>query len=69
MFVTKEEHDGDRIVELVHLFEVGNLIEIADVDDGEVFDSVGDAVEDFILSHTFGVPITTETDDDKALFF
>jgi len=28
-----------------HLLEVGDLVEVADVDDGEVLDAVGDACE------------------------
>jgi len=32
----------------VHLFKVGNLVEIADVDDGEVLDTVGDACKEHI---------------------
>ena len=52
----------------VHLLEVGDLVEIADVDDGEVLDAVGDAVEDFVLAHAVGVPVATEANDDKALF-
>ena len=45
VFVAEEEHDGHRVVELVHLVEVGNLVDIAEVDDGKVFDLVGDAWE------------------------
>ena len=26
-------------------------------------------VEDFVLSHAIGIPITTEADDDQALVF
>lgn len=40
MFVPEEEHDCHRIVELVHLVEVGYLVDVAEVDDGEVFDFV-----------------------------
>jgi hypothetical protein len=59
------------------------LIEIADVDDGKVFNTVGDAfaglaeagdlgkgvltIENFILSHAIRIPITTEADDDQSL--
>lgn len=43
MFVSKEEHEGNGIVEFVHLLEVGDLIEVADVDNGEVLDTIGDA--------------------------
>lgn len=55
MLVPEEEHDGHGIVKFVHLLEVGHLVEIADVDDGEVLDLVGDAVEDLILAHAVGV--------------
>ncbi len=43
MLVAEEEHEGDGVVKLIHLLKVGNLIEVADVDDGEVLDTVGDA--------------------------
>ena len=43
MLVAEKEHERDRIVEFVHLFEIGHLIEVANVEDGEVFDSVGDS--------------------------
>lgn len=55
MLVPEEEHDCHGIVELVHLLEVGDLVEIADVDDGEVFDFIGDTVEDLVLAHAVGV--------------
>jgi len=69
MFIAEEEHEGNRIVEFIHLLEVGDLVEVADVDDGEVLDTIGDAVEDLILSHAIRIPITTETDDDKSFIF
>ena len=40
MLVAKEEHQCHRVVQLVHLFEVRHLVEVADVHDGEVLDSV-----------------------------
>jgi hypothetical protein len=64
VFVAEEEHDGHGIVELVHLVEIGDLVQIADVDDGEVLYAVGDAVEDFVLAHAVLVPVATEADDD-----
>ena len=69
MFVAEEEHEGNGIVKFIHLFKVGNLIEIADVDDGEILDPIGDTVEDLILSHAIRIPVTTKSDDDKALLF
>lgn len=43
VLVAEEEHDGDGVVQLVHLVEVGDLVDVTDVDDGEVLDAVGDA--------------------------
>lgn len=43
MLIAEEEHECDRIVEFVHLFEIGDLVEVADVEDGKIFDSVGDS--------------------------
>jgi hypothetical protein len=43
VLVAEEEHDGHRVVQLVHLLEIGHLVDVADVDDGEVLDAVGDA--------------------------
>ena len=68
VFIPEEEHERDGIIELIHLLKVRDLIEIADVDDGEVLDAVGDAVEHFVLSHAVWVPVSTEADDDQALF-
>ncbi len=53
----------------VHLLEVGDLVEIANVDDGEILHTVCDAVKNLILSHTIRIPITAKANDDKALFF
>jgi len=52
----------------VHLLEVWDLVQVAEVDDGEVLDPVGYSVEDFILFHAVGVPVATEADHDKAIF-
>ena len=42
MLVAEEEHKRHWVVELVHLLEVRNLIEIAYVEHGEVLDTVRD---------------------------
>lgn len=39
MLVAEEKHERHRVVKLVHLLEIGHLVEIADVDDGEVLDT------------------------------
>lgn len=49
MFISKEEHDRHWVVQLVHLVEVGDLVDIAEVDDGEVFDAVGNAYKQITL--------------------
>lgn len=67
VFVSEEEHEGAWVVELVHLVEVGDLVDVAEVDDGVVADLVGDLVEDFVLAHAVGIPVTTESDDDETI--
>ena len=42
MFVPEKEHECHRVVELVHLLEVGNLIQIANIEHGKILDTVGD---------------------------
>lgn len=36
VFIAVEEHDRHRIVELVHRVKIGDLVDVAQVDDGEV---------------------------------
>lgn len=45
MLVAEEEHKRDGIVEFVHLLEVGDLVEVANIDHSEVFHAVGDACD------------------------
>lgn len=45
MLVAEEEHKRDGIVEFVHLVEVGDLVEVADVDDSEVLHTISDTYE------------------------
>lgn len=44
VLVAEEEHEGDGIIEFIHLLKIGNLVEVADVDDGEVLNTVGDSL-------------------------
>jgi hypothetical protein len=69
VLVAEEEHHRHRVVELVHLLEIRDLVEVADVDDGKVLDAVGDLVEDFVLPHAVWVPVAAEADYDQAVFF
>ena len=68
MLVAEEEHEGYWVVKLIHLLEVWHLIEVANVDDGKVLDTIGDSIENLVLFHTVGVPVTTEADDNQTLF-
>lgn len=68
MFIPKEEHDGARVVEFVHLLEIGHLVQIAEVDDGKVLDAVGDFVEHFVLAHAVGIPVAAEADHHETIF-
>ena len=45
VLIPEEKHNGDGVVEFVHLLEVWHLIEITNVDDSEVLDPIGDAYE------------------------
>jgi hypothetical protein len=69
VLVAEEEHHRDRVVQLVHLLEIGHLVQVADVDDGEVLDAVRDLVEDFVLAHAVWVPVAPEADHYQAVFF
>lgn len=53
MLVPEEEHDGHRVVKLVHLLKIRDLVNVAEIDDGKVFHAIGDFVEDFILGHAY----------------
>ena len=69
MLIPEKEHQCHRVVKLIHLFKVWDLVEITDVKDSEVFDSVRDFVENLILTHTICIPVTTEANNDKTFFF
>ena len=62
MLIAKEKHKRDRVVELVHLLEVGDLIQIADIEDSEILDAVGDPVKYFVLAHAVCIPVAAEAD-------
>lgn len=68
MFIPEEEHNGARVVQLVHGLEVRHLVQVAHVQDGEVLDPVRDLVEDFVLAHAVGVAVAAEADHDQAVF-
>ena len=69
MLVSIEEHQRARIVEFVHLVEVGNGRDVDDVDDDVVFDAFGYAVERLVHFHALGIPVVPETDHDKPILF
>ena len=50
MLVAEEEHKRDRIVKFVHLVEVGDLVEVANVDDSEVLHTIGNAWDKLVGS-------------------
>jgi hypothetical protein len=69
MLIPKEKHQCHRIVKLVHDIKILDLVQVAQVYDGEVLDAVGDLVEHFVHGHAVGVGVTTEADYHEALFF
>jgi hypothetical protein len=69
VFISEKEHDCDGIIQLIHLVEIGDFVDIDKVKDGKVFAYFGDFEEDFVLLHTFLIVVTTEPDDDEAVVF
>ena len=59
----KEEHDRARIVELVHLVEVGHRGDVDEVADAKVLDLFGDGEEGLVHLHAVLVPVVTEPDE------
>lgn len=49
VFIAVEEHDRHRIVEFVHGVEIGDLVDVAQVDDSEVCGTV--CVSGWLLPH------------------
>lgn len=57
------------VVLTIHLVEIGYLIDVAQVDDAEVGDGVGDLVEHLVLPHAVRIPVSTKPNQNKAIFF
>lgn len=69
MLVAEEEHDGARVVQLVHGLEVGHLVEVAQVHDGEVLDLVRDLVQHLVLPHAVRVVVAPEAYHHQPVLF
>ena len=69
MLIPEKKHQRNRIIQLIHLLEIRHLIQITHIQHSEIFHSVGDAVEHFVLAHAVGVPVAAEADYDQSLFF
>lgn len=67
VLVAVEEHDGARVVELIHPVKVGHLVEVDEVDDGKVPDPVGNLVERLVLAGAGLVVQPAEAEDDDPL--
>lgn len=65
----EKEHDCTWVVQFVHCVEIWDAIDVAYVDDGEVFHLFGDLVEHFILAHTCFIVISSEANDHEAFVF
>ena len=60
-------HYCHRIVKLVHGREIRDLIDIAQIYDGEILHLVRDFGKHIILAQTVGVSILAKADDDKTI--
>lgn len=69
VLVAEEEEDGAGVVQLVHGVEVGDLVDVANVNGGEVAHALLNPVEYFVLAHAVRVPVAAEADHDQALVF
>ena len=69
MLIPKKKHQRNRIIQLIHLLEIRHLIQITHIQNREILNSVGDAVQHFVLPHAVGVPVAPEADYDQPLFF
>src|SRR2546421_3606048 len=69
VLVPEEEHECHIVIKFIHLVKIFHLFQITDIDDGEVLDTVCDAIEDFILAHTVRVPVFAEANDYKTFVF
>jgi hypothetical protein len=69
VLVPEEEHECHSIIKFIHLVEVFHLFQITDINDSKVLDAVCDAIEDFVLAHTVGVPVFAEANDYETFVF
>ena len=67
VLVPVEEHGGARVVQLVHLVEVGHLRDVHQVAHGKVLHLLGDLVQGLVHLHALGVPVVAEADDHHPL--
>lgn len=66
VLVSVEEHDGARVVQLVHRVEVGHLCRVDEVDDAVVLDELRNRVQHLVHLHADGVVVVPEPDADDA---
>ncbi len=68
VLIPVEEHRRARVVQLVHAVEIGYLVDVHQVNHGEVLDLLGYAEQDLVLDHADLVGIATEAYDHDAIF-
>lgn len=68
MFVPEEKHNGAWIIKLIHLVEVRDAINVANVDDGKAFNFLRNLVQHLVLAHAVRIPVAAEADDDESIF-
>lgn len=67
VLVAEEEHDGARVIELVHRVEVRHLRDVHHVDHRKVLDVLGDAAEHLVHLHARRVVVVAEAHDHHAV--
>lgn len=67
MFVSEEEHDGDRIVKLVHRVEIWYFRDIHEIDHRKVPHFIDNLVQNLVHFHALRVPVVTKSNDHKTV--
>ena len=67
MLIPEEKHARARIVQFIHLVKIGDFVDVHKYVTAKflIFRDVG---ENLVLAHARLVPVSTESDDDDAIF-
>ncbi|KAH3660218.1 hypothetical protein OGAPHI_007423 [Ogataea philodendri] len=67
VLVAVEEHHRHRVVQLVHLVEVGNLVDVAQIDNGKLADLGRNPVQQLVHQHAVAVGVAAKPDHHQTV--